>query len=219
MGQANESWKKLLNPEVLRGNLLGISLFITAYEVFKAAVVDKPRVFFTCGFDESGPILGDGYKAQVLAKSSNTLRASLLWFQELGAIDEADVAIVDDVRLHRNEVVHKPFEFLSDPKHELDGGKIELLINLLQKIETWWFAEFELAVNPGALPEGADPATVIPGSVFTLALLLDIALCNEPGKTASSTEHSCKLARKGARWTSGKPTSWYCSSRSLSLAS
>ena len=42
------------------------------------------------------------------------------------------------------------------------------------------FINFELAIDPDMLPEGADPEDVAPGSVLSMKLMHDIALGLEP---------------------------------------
>jgi hypothetical protein len=180
MTDAPDSWEKFLNPVTLRANLIHISLFIAAFEMFKARVIEKPETFFSTGFDQNGLVIGDEYKSQVLSKSKSQLYASLLWLKEMEAVDDADIDIFDAIRQHRNEIVHKLLEFLSDDKRDLDVGKFEDLVGLLSKIERWWLVNFELAIDPEMMPEDANVDDVIPGPILSLRLMLDVALGGEP---------------------------------------
>ena len=180
MTASGSSWEKFLHPEMLRANLITISLFITAFETFKTCVIAKPEAFFFDGFDENGPILGKPYQSEVLSRSKNKLYASLLWLKEQGGIDQGDIDVFDSIRIHRNELAHEPLAFLASHSRGFDVLKFHALVGLLTKIEKWWFIYFELAINPEMLPDGADPGEVIPGPVWSLQLLLDIALGNEP---------------------------------------
>ena len=180
MTETDKSWEKFLHPETLRNNLIAISLFITAFEMFKDRVVGKPESFFTNGFKEDGLIVDEEYKTEVLALSKSKLYASLLWFKKLEAIDESDIVIFDSIRQHRNEVAHEPMEFLANSKRNFDSAKFQDLITLLAKIEKWWFINFELSIDPDMLPEGANSDEVLPGPIWSLQLMLDIAQGNEP---------------------------------------
>ena len=180
MTETDKSWEKFLHPETLRNNLIAISLFITAFEMFKDRVVEKPESFFTNGFKEDGLIVDEEYKTEVLALSKSKLYASLLWFKKLEAIEESDIFIFDSIRQHRNEVVHEPLEFLTNSKRNFNSAKFQDLITLLTKIEKWWFINFELSIDPDMLPEGANSDEVIPGPIWSLQLMLDIAQGNEP---------------------------------------
>lgn len=180
MTEANKSWEKFLHPKTLRNNLIAISLFITAFEMFKDRVIEKPESFFTNGFKEDSSIVDEQYKTEVLALSKSKLYASLLWFKKLEAIEETDIAIFDAIRQHRNEITHEPIEFLASSKRNFDASKFHDLITLLAKIEKWWFINFELSIDPDMLPEGATPDEVVFGPIWSLQLMLDIAQGNEP---------------------------------------
>jgi hypothetical protein len=180
MTEADKSWEKFLHPQTLRTNLIAVALFITAFETFKARVVEKPETFFSSGFDEHGVIVGDAYRREVLSKNRNKLYASLLWIKEQGGLDQGDLDVFDAIRVHRNELAHEPLAFVASDARNLDVSKFQQLVALLVKVEKWWVVWFELAINPEMLPQGADPEEIIPGPVWSLQLLLDIALGNEP---------------------------------------
>ena len=196
--ESDSSWEKFPHPETLRGNLIAISLFISAFEMFKNSVIEKPDTFFTNGFDQSGFILEDHYNLKVLSKNKNRLYASLLWFKEMGAVDDADIAAFDAIRKHRNEVTHEILAFLAHDKRNLDVTKVESLIILLDIIEKWWLVNFEMAIDPDMVPIEVNIDYVIPGPIWSLRLMLDIALGNEPDegyyynafKNASKKEHT-----------------------------
>jgi hypothetical protein len=180
MTASGTSWEKFLHPETLRTNLIAISLFITSFETFKARVIEKPEAFFCDGFDENGPILGKSYETEVRSKNRNKLYASLLWFKDQGGIEQSDLDAFDSIRVHRNELAHEPLAFLASHGRDFDVSKFQSLVALFTKIEKWWVVYFELAINPEMLPDGADQDEIIPGPIWSLQLLLDIALGNEP---------------------------------------
>jgi len=182
MSATDKSWGKFLNPATLRTNLIAISLFITAFETFKASVIAKPESFFCIGFDENGLTISERYRSEVLSLSKSKLYASLLWLLDIEAIEQADIDAFNLVRAHRNELAHEPFAFLATHGRELDLSHFQTLLDLLRKIEKWWFLNVELATDPEMLPDGADPEEVIPGPIWSLQLLLDIALGNEPSE-------------------------------------
>ncbi len=180
MEESRKSWEKFLQPETLRGNLIAISLYISAFEMFKGQIIEKPKTFFSDGFDQNGLIINEQYKSEVLSKSKSPFYASLLWFKEMEAIDDVDIEIFDGIRKHRNEVAHEIINFISDAKRNLDIKKFQELIALLSKIEKWWLINFEIAIDPHMVPNDVDPDEVIPGPIWSLQLMLDIALGNEP---------------------------------------
>jgi hypothetical protein len=176
------AWDKFLNPHSLRTNLITVSLFICAYELFKDTVTEKPRSFYMTGFDENGIIVGDGFKRDVSSKHANPLYAAILWLQEQGAINDDDVIQFHFVREHRNQLAHEILRFITEPGRDVDADLFSALINLLRKIETWWFINFELAINGESYPDDVDPEEVTPGTLLTLQLMLEVALGTEPEK-------------------------------------
>jgi hypothetical protein len=135
MTASSESWEKFLPPDTLKGNLIAISLFITAYEMFKDSIVEKPITLFTNGFDEHGPTIDDEYKTDVFARSKSKLYASLLWLKEMEAIEQSDIEVFDSIRQHRYEVAPEPMELLANSRRNLDITKFRDLTFLLIKIE------------------------------------------------------------------------------------
>jgi hypothetical protein len=178
--EAANSWEKFLHPETLRANLLAISLFVAAFEKFKECVIEKPEAFFCDGFNKNGFIISERYKTEVLPRSKSPLHASLLWFKEMGAIDDSDIQAFDEIKSHRNEVIHELMDFLVDANRNFDPAKFKALVDLFGKIEKWWLINFEMAIDPEFLPDGATPEDVIPGVLMSLQLMLDIASGNEP---------------------------------------
>lgn len=116
MGATDKSWEKCLNPATLRGNFIAISLFIAAFDMFRDSVVEKPEAFFSNGLDGNGLTVDEEYKTNVLARAKNTLFASLLWFKERGAMNQADINPVDLIRLHRTEAAHELIGILANPQ-------------------------------------------------------------------------------------------------------
>ena len=137
MKDVANSWNKFLHPETLRGNLLVISLYIAAYELFKTSIIEKPETFYSTGFNKDGIIISDKYKIEVLALSKSRLYASLLWLKEMGAIDNSDIETFDGIRKHRNEVTHELVDFLANNNRNFDYSKFQALIELLGRIERW----------------------------------------------------------------------------------
>ncbi len=178
--EAASSWEKFLHPETLRANLLAIALFVAAFEKFKECVIEKPEALFCDGFNKNGFIISEKYKTEVLSRSKSSLYASLLWFKEMGAIDDSDIQAFDGIKSHRNEVIHELMDFLANVNRNFDPAKFKALVDLFGKIEKWWLINFEMAIDPEFLPDGATEEDVIPGVLMSLQLMLDIASGNEP---------------------------------------
>ena len=67
MISATDQWERFLDPEMVRPSLFMAAMFITAFEILKDSIVSDVREFYTNGFDESGPTVGDEYQIKVLS--------------------------------------------------------------------------------------------------------------------------------------------------------
>lgn len=173
------SWQRALHPKTLKTNIITASIFSMAFEMLKDSIVEKLRGFYINGFDESGFIISDDYKHKVLSLNKSTLYASLKWLQNIGAINETDVERFEHIKKCRNTLAHEMLKFTSE---ELDFEVSEVfseMVNLLRKIELWWFENLEMATDPDSYPEDFDLEQVVPGPVWSLQMLIDIALGDE----------------------------------------
>lgn len=182
MNDIQENWKKLLSSQILKDNLISISLFLTTFELFKKRVIDMTELFFSNGFDENNEYIinNEEYFKKVISKNKSKIYAALLWFKELEAIDSNDIDAFDTIRQHRNELAHNTFDFISDAKKNLDFTKFSRLLDLLFKIERWWVINFELPLNSTLNFTELDLDNMITASQWQFRLLFDIASGNEP---------------------------------------
>ncbi|HIC91180.1 MAG TPA: hypothetical protein EYP21_03780 [Syntrophaceae bacterium] len=172
------SWERFLNPEILRTNLIVVSLFITAFELLKDSIIGRIRDFFTNGFDENEWIIDDKYKTEVLSKNKSPLYASLAWLKDMNVITDNDIKKFNKIKKCRNELVHEIIGYISKgPKNPLP--LFSEMIELLHKIEKWWILNVEIPTNPDLNGRQIDDEGIIPGKIMTLRLLLDIALGTE----------------------------------------
>lgn len=182
MNELERNWQKFLSAKELKENLISISLFITVFELFKKRIIDMPLEFFSDEFDkDKGWLVNqEKYEQEILSRNKSHLYASLLWFHELGVIVQKDIDKFDEIRRHRNELAHDPFGFISDAEKKVNFENLLNLINLLSKVEKWWFINFEYAIIPNVHKKELKLDEVITPSEWQLKLLFDIASGNEP---------------------------------------
>lgn len=104
MPENKSSWESFLNPTILRPRLITASLYIAAFELLKAAIIDGIRSLYISGFDQNGIQVSPEYQSDVLVKNASPLYASLEWLKEADAINEDDVAVCEMVKNLRNEI-------------------------------------------------------------------------------------------------------------------
>ncbi|MBK9106384.1 MAG: hypothetical protein IPL92_17930 [Saprospiraceae bacterium] len=181
MNNKSLEWDNLLNPKIVKQNLIIASIYISAFELFKDTIVDRIREFYSHGFDDMGLILSDDYKLKVLSKNKSPIYGSLYWLQEMDAIDKNDINIFEASKNLRNSLVHKFHKIHSEG---LPDGVIECfqnLVSLFGKIEKWWMINIEAEIDSemqDALKD-ADLDSIVSGPLLSIRLLIDIALGSE----------------------------------------
>lgn len=140
-------WGKLLDPDVLKANLVRASLYLASYELLKSAVVENPRGFINMrNTDPSAD--GPEYREDVLfLYPKDRLHASCLWFRKMGAIDDADITIIAEIRKHRNDIAHDLPKYIGDSRHEVNMQLLDSIHFMIGKIERWWIREIETDAN------------------------------------------------------------------------
>jgi len=175
-----DCWEKLLNPPVLRQNLISASVFISAYEICKDSIIDKPKSFFTDSWSTEKIECSEKYKSEVLSLAKSPLKSSFLWFKELGAVDDKDIDNFSKARELRNKIAHNLPNFISDPEYEIDQKVFEGLLDVTHKIGVWWVINCELPTNPDYNGEEIDVSEIQIGTIMMVRMMMDIAYGNEP---------------------------------------
>ncbi|MBN1788734.1 MAG: hypothetical protein JW806_10135 [Sedimentisphaerales bacterium] len=163
-----KSWEKCLHPDILRTNLVVASIYITAYELLEDRIIDKIQEFFTYSSPE--------YETKVLSLHKKRLKAHLLWLKDMKAIDETDIQKFKEIKKCRNTLTHEMLKFI------IEGINYDLtklfseMIELIRKIELWWFKSFEMETNPEVYPKNLDLNEVVTGPMLALQMTIDVAL-------------------------------------------
>ena len=162
-----KSWLNFLNPKTLRLNLIAASVFLSAFEILKDCIIERPKEFYTTGFNENGLIIDEDYKLKVLSLKKSPLYASLDWFKKNNAINQNDIDIFTEIKKCRNELAHELPNFITTGIKNDPTPNFELIIELLGKIERWWVYHVELAVNSDFDNVDVDEKEIIPGRLIT----------------------------------------------------
>ena len=167
-------------------------MFITTFEILKDSIVDDVRNFYTNGFDEHGPTVGDEYQLKVLSKNKNPLYASLEWLREYDAIDDDDLVTFEKLKITRNQLAHQLFAVVTGQVESTHQAQFTALVALLRKIGVWWIVNVEIAINPDFDTQEIDEAGIVPGSLLSLQMLIEVA--------SGNTELLERWRRERAKW-------------------
>lgn len=175
MTDHNEHWERFLDPEVVRPSLFMATMFITVFEILKNSIVDRIRDFYSTGWSVDGNTISPEYASNVLSRNKSAVYASLNWLLELAAINEADLAIFEQLKSTRNPLAHRLFDVVTGQAASTHQEQFTALVELLRKIEVWWIVNVELATNPDFDDQEIDEAGIVPGSILSLQMLLQVA--------------------------------------------
>ncbi len=144
--------------------------------MLKNSIIEKIEGFFTNGFDGNGLLISPEYKEKILSLNKSPLYASLKWLQDMNAIDGNDLKTFEHIKRCRNTLVHEMLTFASSGVDFDVGDAFNEMVGLIRKIEIWWFENLKMAIDPEAYPEDLDLNEVVPGPVWSLQMLIDVAL-------------------------------------------
>jgi hypothetical protein len=172
-----QSWEKLLHPQTLRSNLLLASLYLSAYEILRGALIDRIQSFFTLGFEDEGgkPVVDEQYD-EVKQLHEDVFLGSCFWLQQNGAISGDDVDEIVAIRRHRNQIAHELPSFLGDVSREISLERLRNILHILKKIEIWWVRNVDLVANPDFDNVEVADEDIYPGRVLILNEIVCIAL-------------------------------------------
>ncbi len=166
--KTNKSWEGLLNPDALRRNLITASIYIAAFELLKDSIVDRLKTFYKL----TGEQVEQRYEPEVLSRNRSPVYASLGWLKEFKAIDDDDITVFEKARSYRRIFAHELTRVLWDGLPPDVATRFSEMVKLMDKIERWWIVTLE------DVQEG-DEHAILPGRIFLLQLMVDVALGSE----------------------------------------
>lgn len=178
METTSERWERFLDPDTVKPSLFLATMFITAFEILKNSVIDHLRNFYADDWDENGPTISPEYQSRVLSRNKSALYASFEWLQESGAIDSKVLEQYEKLKRTRNLLAHQLFEVVTGQVESKHEAQFEELLELLRKIEVWWVVNLEIPTNPDFDGQEIDEAGIVPGSILSLQILIEVASGN-----------------------------------------
>lgn len=176
---SQETWRRFLNPEVLRANLILASIYIATYEILKDSIIGRIKDFYITGFDETGDLIDPDYQFNVLSKNKSTLYASLAWLKESNVITDNDIRLFNQVKQRRNDIAHEISHMLSEGLPSDFPDRFSDMVSLLRKIEKWWIINYEIPLNPDLVDVEIIEDEIVPGPIAGLRMMIDVALGEE----------------------------------------
>lgn len=166
---------KFLNPGRLKSNLVLSALYLTAYELLKASVIDNIADFFSTEFVNGKLATNQQYHDEVTKVNKDLLRASCLWLAKMDVITEDEIQSIQVIRQHRNKIAHELPKLLGDSELNLELDYFIRIRELLGKIELWWVRNIEIPVNADFDDVEIVDSEIHPGRVVMLDYIISVA--------------------------------------------
>ena len=169
---------KVLTPNVLRTNLLLSSLYLTAFETLKMAIVEGVKDFFILQtavsdeaekemlkslqkelverFKESYQRDVDEYEKEVGISIDDRDRLGLIpsckWLQRQDVLSETEINEIKAMRDHRNEIAHELPKILIGKGFDIELEHFQRMRALIHKIDAFWLRN-DLLLDANTLDE------------------------------------------------------------------
>lgn len=144
MNDYDESMLHFLDPALLKEKLGFFAIFIAIYENFKYTIVEHVKWYYCNGFQD-GRFTFDGYEREVLCKVSSRknreIRATLLWLEQVGAMNSDDRRLFRKITNLRNSLAHDMAQQLLSPLEQELVDQCLGMLALFKKIEQWWIIQ------------------------------------------------------------------------------
>ena len=174
---------KVTHSKTLLDNLQRVSLYLTAFETLKSAIIERVRGFYSDQWhlNEAGELDGvvsTEYKSRVIVlQPRDELTACCLFLKDVGCFTDSDIEAVRRIRRHRNSVAHEIASYLTKSDRKVDHGLLLDAYRVVKHLDIWWLREVEMATDPDWTEERlaeVDWSRVTGGYSFLLDLILPV---------------------------------------------
>lgn len=156
MNDCYKNIENICNVDLLQENLATKAFFIGLYENMADMVEERVESFLCdeCSFNDSGIRYkhSDEYKKIIKNRivddknNKDRLKATMLWFVDMGAITKEDYEEFLRLKKLRNSYVHQMSNHVWCGLNENDANDLLSLFALYKKLDQWWINEIEMAI-------------------------------------------------------------------------
>ena len=188
----NEEYLNMLNNIIdgnnLQSNLSFIALYIALYENFTYTVKESIHGFYCMRthIENDGTIRyvdSPEYKSKIINRiiddngNKDTLKSSMLWFVDQGAISIDEYVEFLKMKKQRNRFVHDMSLCLLNGTDNEEIGIFFDLFALYKKINKWWIIEIEIPCSGEYHPKSYKQDDVESAASILFKTMIDV-LCN-----------------------------------------
>lgn len=204
MDDVLQKFENICDKNALETYLSYMALFIGLYEQMIDMVEERVEWFLCNEFHfENGKfkcIHSKEYNEMIKNRrvdeqgNKNALKATMLWFQSVGAITEVDYNNFLRFKKIRDSYVHQMSKHIWEGLDESEAPTIFELLSLYNKIDIWWINEVEISIDGRFVNADYDHDGVQSFPLITFKMMLDTMY---GGKSEEYMKMICDL-RNGA---------------------
>lgn len=184
MNDCYKNIENICNIDLLQNNLSTMAFFIGLYENMADMVEERVESFLCdeCSFDDNGIRYkhSDEYKKIIKKRivddknNKDRLKATMLWFVDMGAITKEDYEEFLRLKKLRNSYVHQMSSHIWNGLSENDANDFVSLLALYKKIDQWWNNEIEMAIVDDNVDTNYDTEGVMSISYLTFMMMYEV---------------------------------------------
>lgn len=190
----------MVDKTYIQTNLILSSLYLSAFEILKAAILDSVALFFVIPSKPDKDFISslknelseedfkriyeanigryeeqvNEYNREVNANYETRdrygLKESSKWLLKVGVFSEEDVATVEKLKEHRNQVAHKLHDLVISKDSAISIERLEQAVNLLKKVGPF------LARIDADVPDTISDEEIVSGREMALGMIWDAAV-------------------------------------------
>ena len=162
-----------LEPQAIRSTMIRAGLYLAAFELLSAEVVDKVKAFFVMGFDQHGYTYSPDYATKVLSLDRNIYNASCKWLVTVEAVTTEQATELQAIRVHRNLIAHELPKLLIDPSIHLNPWLLERCRFYIGLLGRFW-GGIEADTNPDFAGAAIDYKAIKSGTSLLMDYIWEI---------------------------------------------
>lgn len=168
---SREQIEAKLRPETIATNVITASLYLTAYELLKSAIIDDTKSFFQNNFVNGDWVTSPEYETKVKAMEDDVFKASCMFLQSMSVLTSADIEELRSLRAERNKIAHELPAILLSPEKSIDVQLFHRVYHYLALIGRFW-ARVDMDIQDDPRLADVKDEEITPGRMAGLMLVM-----------------------------------------------
>lgn len=176
------TFENICDIDTLQTHLSGMAFFIGLYENMVDMIEERVEAFICDDFvltqnDRLKYKHNDKYRKLIKNRivdpknNKDTLKASMLWFVDVGAITQEDYDLFLHLKDRRNSYTHQMSDHILKGLSDDDAHNLVALLGLYKKLDQWWINEVEIPIAGDEVPGNYEREGVMSTAFMTFLMM------------------------------------------------